>query len=84
MSCNDGLQVTPEECEMIASMLTAEAFDENCMGVVPPAVLAFHSQRMFIRGPLGSYAYKDEDKEFFLSYAAFCKKASKYGGYYVY
>jgi hypothetical protein len=82
MSFNGGFQVTTEECEMISSMLTAEAFDAKCLGKVPPSLVLFGGS--LLRCPVSSYAYSQSDKMFFLSYAAYCKKASKYGGFYVF
>jgi len=74
MGCNNGMQITPKECRLIASKLTPETFDKYVLG----------KPIFFWPGQPPVAYYDQESKEFFLSYAEYCKKAANFGGFYIF
>jgi hypothetical protein len=81
MSFNDGNQITPEECEMIASKMTNESFDKCILG--KPNSGAWMFKNMGMQVPDDALYYDERDRKFFLAYSKYCKMAAKYGGFFV-
>lgn len=83
MSMNNGFQITPNECEFIASKMTSDAFEKKVLGKEPPS--NEYCRKYFGQSGPGwtEEPYTEASRKFFLDYANYCKKASKYGGFYV-
>ena len=81
MSMNNMLQITPEECLMIASKMTNESFDKYVLG--KPNSEAHFFKQLGTIVPDSALFYDDSDRQFFLDYSKYCAMAAKYGGFFV-